>query len=287
MTATVIAYTDGACSGNPGAGAWAYRIEWPDGVVDEAAGGEVITTNNREELKAVREALLRIRARIGDDPAWRIVVRTDSLGVINWLTGSWKRKKNLDLYPTIDPLVDKRVRFEHVRGHSGDSRQRASRHPRGGGDAADHGRRSRRRLCAMTYSIVARDPETGDLGVAVQSHWFSVGSVVTWAEPGVGAIATQSFAEPAYGPRGLALMRMGVDPETAMRALTSADAEQARRQIAFIDATGPRCGAHRCALHRCCGPSHVGRRFRAGEHDARRGSVARDARGIPGRPRAT
>jgi len=95
----------------------------------------------------------------------------------------------------------------------------------------------------MTYSIVARDSETGDLGVAVQSHWFSVGSVVTWAESGVGAIATQSFAEPAYGPRGLALLRLGVDPETALQALTSADAEQARRQVAFIDATG-RVAAH-------------------------------------------
>ena len=119
MTRTVVVYTDGACSGNPGAGAWAYRIEWPDGSVEEAAGAEPMTTNNREELKAVGEALRRIRARIGDDPAWRIVVRTDSLGVINWLTGLWKRKKNLDLYPTIDPLVDSRVRFEHVRGHSG------------------------------------------------------------------------------------------------------------------------------------------------------------------------
>ena len=108
--------------------------------VDEAAGGELETTNNREELKAVREALRRIRARIGDDPAWRIVVRTDSLGVINWLTGSWKRKKNLDLYPTIDPLIDTRVRFEHVRGHSGDPGQRTRRQPGGGGDAADHGR---------------------------------------------------------------------------------------------------------------------------------------------------
>jgi uncharacterized Ntn-hydrolase superfamily protein len=90
----------------------------------------------------------------------------------------------------------------------------------------------------VTYSIVARDPETGDLGVAVQSHWFSVGSVVTWAEPGVGAIATQSFAEPAYGPRGLALMRLGVDPVTALAALTSADAEQSRRQVAFVDVSG-------------------------------------------------
>jgi ribonuclease HI len=119
VTQTVIAYTDGSCSGNPGAGAWAYRLEWPDGTVEEAAGGEVATTNNREELKAVREALLRIRARIADDPGWRIIVRTDSLGVINWLQRTWKRHKNLDLYPTIDPLMDARVHFEHVRGHSG------------------------------------------------------------------------------------------------------------------------------------------------------------------------
>ena len=90
----------------------------------------------------------------------------------------------------------------------------------------------------MTYSIVARDPDTGDLGVAVQSHYFSVGSVVTWAEPGVGVVATQSFAEPAYGPRGLALMRLGVDPVTAMAALTRADTDEARRQVAFVDVTG-------------------------------------------------
>ena len=119
MTRSVVAYTDGACSGNPGAGAWAYRLEWPDGRVDEAFGGELRTTNNREELKAVREALRRIRTRIGDDATWRIVVRTDSQGVINWLTRRWKRNKNLDLYPEIDALVDARVRFEHVRGHSG------------------------------------------------------------------------------------------------------------------------------------------------------------------------
>ncbi len=99
----------------------------------------------------------------------------------------------------------------------------------------------------MTYSIVARDPETGALGVAVQSHYFSVGSVVTWAEAGVGAIATQSFAEPAYGPRGLTLMRLGVDPVTALQALTGADSEQARRQVAFVDATG-RVAVHTGAL---------------------------------------
>ena len=117
---TVIAYTDGACSGNPGAGAWAYRLEWPDGSVEERVGVDALTTNNREELKAVREALKAFQARTGDDGAWGIVVRTDSMGVINWLTRRWKRNKNLDLYPEIDALVDKRVRFEHIRGHSGD-----------------------------------------------------------------------------------------------------------------------------------------------------------------------
>jgi ribonuclease HI len=88
--------------------------------VEEGAGAELMTTNNREELKAVREGLLAVRRRIGDDPDWRIVVRTDSLGVINWLGRTWKRKANLDLYPGIDPLVEGRVQFEHVRGHSGE-----------------------------------------------------------------------------------------------------------------------------------------------------------------------
>src|SRR5262245_30841036 len=63
---------------------------------------------------------------------------------------------------------------------------------------------------AHTFSIVARDPATGDLGVAVQSHWFSVGANVAWAEAGIGAVATQSFTEVSYGPKGLALMRDGV-----------------------------------------------------------------------------
>ncbi|HXJ63550.1 MAG TPA: DUF1028 domain-containing protein, partial [Actinomycetota bacterium] len=61
----------------------------------------------------------------------------------------------------------------------------------------------------MTFSIVARDAATGELGVAVQTRWFNVGSGVPWAEPGVGAVATQSFAEISYGPKGLALMREG------------------------------------------------------------------------------
>src|SRR6476646_1691607 len=73
-----------------------------------------------------------------------------------------------------------------------------------------------------TYSIVARDAATGQLGVAVQSHWFSVGSVVSWAEPGVGAVATQSVAEPAYGPRLLELLRGGESPSNALHGLLDA-----------------------------------------------------------------
>jgi uncharacterized Ntn-hydrolase superfamily protein len=89
-----------------------------------------------------------------------------------------------------------------------------------------------------TYSIVARDPATGDLGVAVQSHWFSVGSIVTWAEAGVGAVATQSFVDPGYGQRGLELMRRGVPAPDALRQLVERDAQRDGRQVAMIDARG-------------------------------------------------
>jgi uncharacterized Ntn-hydrolase superfamily protein len=94
-----------------------------------------------------------------------------------------------------------------------------------------------------TFSIVARDPATGELGVAVQSHWFSVGSVVPWAEAGVGAVATQSFVEPSYGPKGLALMKQGVGPKEALAQLLAADAQREVRQVAFVDAKG-RAAAH-------------------------------------------
>ena len=90
----------------------------------------------------------------------------------------------------------------------------------------------------MTYSLVARDPETGDLGVAVQSHFFSVGSVVSWAEPGVGAVATQSFVDVAYGPRGLDLMRNGRSAAGALGELVDRDEGEAARQVAMIDAAG-------------------------------------------------
>ena len=96
---------------------------------------------------------------------------------------------------------------------------------------------------AHTYSIVARDPVTGDLGVAVQSHFFNVGSLVAWAEPGVGAVATQSFVERGYGPRGLALMGTGVAPVDALAQLVAADKQSAVRQVGFVDATG-RAAAH-------------------------------------------
>ncbi|HEX6204054.1 MAG TPA: DUF1028 domain-containing protein [Thermoanaerobaculia bacterium] len=89
-----------------------------------------------------------------------------------------------------------------------------------------------------TYSIVARHPATGDLGVAVQSHWFQVGAVVTWAEAGVGAVATQSFVEPAYGPRALGLLAGGWSAGEALDTLIAADEPSAVRQVAVVDAAG-------------------------------------------------
>src|SRR3954447_24346570 len=89
-----------------------------------------------------------------------------------------------------------------------------------------------------TYSIVARDPESGEVGVAVQSHWFSVGSVVSWARAGVGAVATQSIADPSYGPNALALLAEGVAPDDALARLVRADERAQFRQVAIVDATG-------------------------------------------------
>ena len=89
-----------------------------------------------------------------------------------------------------------------------------------------------------TYSIVAHDPATGDLGVAVQSHWFSVGSMVPWAEAGVGAVATQSFVDPSYGPLGLALMRAGRSAPETLQALLAGDPGRDVRQVGMVDASG-------------------------------------------------
>ena len=104
-------------------------------------------------------------------------------------------------------------------------------------DAAGGGKPQPSQL-AHTYSIVARDEETGELGVAVQTHYFGVGSRVVWAEPGVGAVATQSFIEPAYGPKGLALMRSGKNAAEALENLLSDDAGADGRQVGMVDANG-------------------------------------------------
>lgn len=89
-----------------------------------------------------------------------------------------------------------------------------------------------------TFSIVARDPNTGELGVAVQSHWFSVGPIVPWAEAGVGAVATQSFVDPSYGKLGLELMRAGKSAPDALKSLLAGDEGREVRQVAMIDTQG-------------------------------------------------
>ena len=109
----------------------------------------------------------------------------------------------------------------------------------------------------MTYSIVARDDRSGELGVAVQSHYFGVGSIVSWAEAGVGAIATQSVADPSYGPRGLDLMRAGASAPESLHRMLAEDEHESVRQVAVVDKhgrvavhTGARCireAGHRIA----------------------------------------
>ena len=90
----------------------------------------------------------------------------------------------------------------------------------------------------MTYSIVARDKRTGELGVAVQSHYFQVGPVVPWALAGVGAVATQSHVNISYGPLGLELLQAGYTAEQALKALTAGDPHADLRQCAIVDAAG-------------------------------------------------
>ena len=89
-----------------------------------------------------------------------------------------------------------------------------------------------------TYSIVAYDENTNELGVAVQSHWFSVGFLVPWVKAGVGAVATQSFVKVDYGPEGLALMEKGMSPKEALKTLIKEDEGEAVRQVAMVDIKG-------------------------------------------------
>ena len=114
---------------------------------------------------------------------------------------------------------------------------------------------------AYTFSIVARDSSTGEMAVGVQSHWFSVGSIVSWGASGIGVVATQSFVNPAYGPDGLKLMSEGKGAEEALRQLVSEDEGRDYRQVAFLDVngkisafTGDRCIAS--ASH-IIGPSYA------------------------------
>jgi uncharacterized Ntn-hydrolase superfamily protein len=90
----------------------------------------------------------------------------------------------------------------------------------------------------LTYSIAAFDRDAEQWGAAVQSKFLAVGSVVPWAEPGVGAIATQAYANPRYGPQGLALLREGLGAEEVVARLTSADDGRAERQLGIVDASG-------------------------------------------------
>src|SRR3954454_17237760 len=89
-----------------------------------------------------------------------------------------------------------------------------------------------------TYSIAACDLEAGRWGVATQSKFLAVGSVVPWAEPGVGAIATQAYANPRYGPEGLALLRDGLSAEAVVERLTQGDEGRDHRQLGVVDAQG-------------------------------------------------
>jgi uncharacterized Ntn-hydrolase superfamily protein len=91
---------------------------------------------------------------------------------------------------------------------------------------------------AHTFSIVARDPATGEMAAAVQSHWFSVGTSVIWGKSGVGVVATQSFIRKAYGPLGLELMEKGESPQNALNELLSKDPGREVRQVAFLNTKG-------------------------------------------------
>ncbi|MFE3783678.1 DUF1028 domain-containing protein [Amycolatopsis sp. NPDC059090] len=103
----------------------------------------------------------------------------------------------------------------------------------------------------MTYSIVARDPVTGWLGVGAQTHFFGVGALLPWAEAGVGAVATQAFVNVDYGPRGLELLRAGVPAPSTVDLLIAEDLDSGYRQLGIVDARGS-VGAHTgesCAPH--------------------------------------
>ena len=120
----------------------------------------------------------------------------------------------------------------------------------------------------MTWSIVARDPETGHLGVAVASRFFAVGGIVPHIRGGIGAVATQAFVSPLYGVDGLALLAAGQAPADIVSELTARDEGRDQRQFHLIDARGPQCRLHRRKMHRLGRSSdrrqRLGRRQHAG-----------------------
>jgi uncharacterized Ntn-hydrolase superfamily protein len=118
----------------------------------------------------------------------------------------------------------------------------------------------------MTCSIIARDPATGELGIAVQSRYFAVGRIVPWIEAGVGAVVSQSFANPVYGHETLRLLRSGLEPQHALKKLLSEDPGEAMRQVAILDAqgriaehTGTQCvpAAGHAAGANCCAQANM------------------------------
>jgi len=118
----------------------------------------------------------------------------------------------------------------------------------------------------MTYSIIGRDSEAGEVGIGIQSRWFHAGQDLAWIDPGVGAVCTQSITEPAYGLRGLELLRAGLAPQDALDQLTAADPGRDLRQVAIADLegrvaqhTGSRCVAaagHTIGDH-CCAQGNM------------------------------
>ncbi|MFL5699200.1 MAG: DUF1028 domain-containing protein, partial [Ktedonobacteraceae bacterium] len=121
----------------------------------------------------------------------------------------------------------------------------------------------------MTFSIVGRDPQTGELGIAVQSKFLAVGAVVPWAKAGVGAIATQAWANTSYGPRGLELLASGLPAAETIAQLTNEDEGRASRQVGIIGVSGepatytgdecfPWAGGHSGEHYTCQGNILVG-----------------------------
>ncbi len=130
-----------------------------------------------------------------------------------------------------------------------------------------------------TYSIVAKDKLTGEMAVGVQSHWFSVGTIVSWGQSGVGVVATQSFVNPAFGPDGLKLITEGKDAKQVLDILIEGDEGRDYRQLAVLDAEGMVC-LHREKVYCISWPYCRGQLFSTGQYDAQRQSGTSHGKGF-------